>query len=306
MVQSKPTAPPQPAPVSLDDLNRMDRSAFVGVLGEVVEHASWVAETAFAAQPFASLNALYAAMTGAMLQADAERQTALIKAHPDLAGKAARAGAITEDSKREQSSAGLDRLSDEEFATFHKLNDAYRAKFGMPFIVAVRRHGRDSILHQFERRLTNDAATERAAALAEISRIIALRLDLRVAAPDRLEVHGRLSTHVLDTHRGVPAPGVTVELLEVASSGSSRLVVRAVTNADGRTERPLIADRPIPIGQYELRFDVGGYFARLGAGVADPPFLGVVPVRFGIAEPEGHYHVPIIVTPWSYSTYRGS
>lgn len=306
MSQANPTAQTQPAAVALDDLNRMDRDAFVGVLGDVVEHAPWVADLAFAARPFASLGALYAAMSGAMLQADAGRQTALIKAHPDLAGKAARAGAITEDSKREQSSAGLDRLSDQEFTAFHKLNDAYRAKFGMPFIVAVRRHGKDSILRQFERRLNNAAAAERAAALAEISRIVALRLDLRVAAPDRLDVHGRLSTHVLDTHRGLPAPGVAVELFEVASSGSSRLVARAVTNADGRTERPLVAGQPIPIAQYELRFDIGGYFARLGVSVAEPPFLGVVPIRFGVAEPEGRYHVPIVVTPWSYSTYRGS
>jgi 2-oxo-4-hydroxy-4-carboxy-5-ureidoimidazoline decarboxylase len=170
----------------------------------------------------------------------------------------------------------------------------------------VRRHGKDSILRQFERRLKNDSAAEHEAALAEIFRIVALRLDMRVAAPDRLKVHGRLSTHVLDTHRGSPAPGIAVELLEVAASGSSRVVTRAITNADGRTERPIMADQPIPIAQYELRFDVGDYFARQGVPVSDPPFLGVIPIRFAVAEPEGHYHVPIIVTPWSYSTYRGS
>jgi 2-oxo-4-hydroxy-4-carboxy-5-ureidoimidazoline decarboxylase len=294
------------AQITLDELNRMDQGAFVGALGEVFEHAPWVAETAFGARPFASLNALHDAMIGAVRKADASRQMALIKAHPDLAGKAARAGAITDDSKLEQSSAGLDRLSEEEFATFHRLNDAYHAKFDIPFIVAVRRHGKDSILRQFERRLKNDSAAEHEAALAEIFRIVALRLDMRVAAPDRLKVHGRLSTHVLDTHRGSPAPGIAVELLEVAVSGSSRVVTRAITNADGRTDRPIMADQPIPIAQYELRFDVGDYFARQGVPVSDPPFLGVIPIRFAVAEPEGHYHVPIIVTPWSYSTYRGS
>jgi 2-oxo-4-hydroxy-4-carboxy-5-ureidoimidazoline decarboxylase len=294
------------AQITLDELNRMDQGAFVGALGEVFEHTPWVAETAFAGRPFASLNALYDAMTGAVRKADAGRQIALIKGHPDLAGKAARAGAITDDSKLEQSSAGLDRLSEEEFARFHQLNDAYHAKFDIPFIVAVRRHSKDSILRQFEHRLKNNSAAEREAALAEIFRIVALRLDMRVAAPDRLKVHGRLSTHVLDTHRGSPAPGIAFELLEVAASGSSSVIARAVTNADGRTDRPIIADQPIPIAQYELRFNVGDYFTRQGVPVSDPPFLGVIPIRFAVAEPEGHYHVPIIVTPWSYSTYRGS
>ncbi|MFZ0425679.1 MAG: 2-oxo-4-hydroxy-4-carboxy-5-ureidoimidazoline decarboxylase [Xanthobacteraceae bacterium] len=292
--------------ITLDQLNAMDRGGFVAALGDVFEHTPWVAETAFASRPFASLNALYDTMTAAVRQGGAEPQMALIKGHPDLAGKAAREGAITDDSKREQSSAGLDRLSDEEFAAFHRLNDAYHKKFGIPFIVCVRRHGKESILRQFARRLQHDAATERDAALAEIFRIVALRLAQRVSAPDQLKVHGWLSTHVLDTHRGSPASGVAIELFEVASSGATRLIIRAVTNADGRTDRPLIANEPIPIAEYELRFDVGGYFARLGTPASDPPFLGIVPIRFAVAEPEAHYHVPIIVTPWSYSTYRGS
>jgi 2-oxo-4-hydroxy-4-carboxy-5-ureidoimidazoline decarboxylase len=292
--------------VSLDDLNRMDREAFATALGDVFEHSPWVAETAFAARPFSTLNALHEAMTGAVQTAAADRQMALIKLHPDLAGKAARDGAITPDSRHEQSSAGLDRLSDDEFAAFHRLNAAYHAKFDMPFIVCVRRHGKDSILRQFEQRLRNDEPTERRAALTEICRIAALRLDGRVAAPDRLHVCGRLSTHVLDTQRGAPAAGVAVTLFEVASSGAARLILRATTNADGRTERPLIAEQPIPIAQYELRFAVGGYFAQQNTPVAEPPFLDVVPIRFAVAEPEAHYHVPLLVTPWSYSTYRGS
>jgi 2-oxo-4-hydroxy-4-carboxy-5-ureidoimidazoline decarboxylase len=245
-------------------------------------------------------------MTTAVRGAGDARQMTLINAHPDLAGKAAREGTMTTDSKREQSSAGLDRLSQDEFAAFHRLNNAYRAKFGMPFIVCVRRHGKESILRQFEQRLGNDGATEREAALTEIFRIAALRLDQRVTAPDRLRVLGRLSTHVLDTHAGCPASGVAIELFEVASSGEPHLVSRTITNTDGRTDRPLIAEQPIPIAQYELRFGIGEYFARRVVPVADPPFLSVVPIRFAVAEPEAHYHVPIIVTPWSYSTYRGS
>jgi 2-oxo-4-hydroxy-4-carboxy-5-ureidoimidazoline decarboxylase len=176
----------------------------------------------------------------------------------------------------------------------------------MPFIVCVRRHGKESILREFERRLGNDAAGERQAALVEIFRIAALRLDQRVTAPDRLKVHGHLSTHVLDTHGGHPAAGVAIELSEVFASGAIRPVKRALTNADGRTDQPLLSGMPVPIATYELRFAVGDYFARLGVPLADPPFLGIVPIRFAVAEPEGRYHVPLSVTPWAYGTYRGS
>jgi len=293
-------------PVPLDTLNSADRQTFIAALGEVMEHAPWVAEAAYAARPFASLAALSQAMIDAVRGAGGDRKRALINGHPDLAGKAARERKLSADSTGEQAGAELDRLSEDEFATFRRLNDTYRSKFGMPFIVCVRRHGKDSILREFERRLQNEPTTERETALAEIFRIAALRLDQRVAAPDRLKVHGRLSTHVLDIQCGHPAAGVAIELCEIRAGGSSRIIERAVTDADGRTERPLIAGMPIPIATYELRFTVGGYFARQRAPVSDPPFLDVVPVRFAVAEPEGEYHVPLLVTPWSYSTYRGS
>jgi 2-oxo-4-hydroxy-4-carboxy-5-ureidoimidazoline decarboxylase len=294
------------AAFTLDALNAMDQRSFVQALADTVEQAPWVAEVAAARRPFADLAALLRAMTEAVTSSSDERKVALIKGHPDLAGKAARAGTLTADSKAEQASAGLDRLSEAEFSRFHLLSNDYRKKFSMPFIVCVRRHSKDSILREFERRLRNDATAEKKAALTEIFRIAALRLDQRVEAPDRLKVHGQLSTHVLDTHSGQPAAGVMVELDELSASGERRTIASAVTNRDGRTDRPLIADRPIPIAQYELRFAVGNYYARLGMPLADPPFLTIVPIRFSVAEPEGHYHVPLLITPWSYSTYRGS
>jgi len=278
----------------------------MAALGDVYEHAPWVAQAASRQRPFVTLTALHNAMMAAVRAAPADQQVALIKGHPDLAGKAARAGAMTVDSKAEQASAGLDRLSETEFAQFHRLNNAYREKFGIPFIICARRHSKDSILQQFERRLQNSAAAETDTALGEIFRIAALRLDQRLEAADRLDVHGRLSTHVLDTHSGRPAAGVAIELLELSVSGEPRVIARGMSNRDGRTDAPLIRERPLPIGRYELRFHVGDYFARLKARQDDPPFLDVVPVRFAIAEPEGHYHVPLLVTPWSYSTYRGS
>jgi 2-oxo-4-hydroxy-4-carboxy-5-ureidoimidazoline decarboxylase len=294
-----------PRTVSLATLNTLSVADFAQHLGNIYEHASWVAAAAAAARPFATIVALYEAMSGAMRLASEAERLALVRGHPDLAGKAARAGALTADSTGEQASAGLDQLGEAEFAAFHHLNDAYRAKFSFPFIICVRRHTKDSILASFDKRLAHTPGTEFATALDEIDRIAALRLDTLVTGEGRLDLTGRLSTHVLDTHAGRPAAGLVIELRELSASGD-RLVVRAVTNEDGRTDAPLIADRPVPIGRYELAFAVGDYFAHRGVRVADPPFLDIVPIRFAVAEAEGRYHVPLLVTPWSYSTYRGS
>jgi 5-hydroxyisourate hydrolase len=116
---------------------------------------------------------------------------------------------------------------------------------------------------------------------------------------------GRLSTHVLDTSHGRPAADVRVELF--ALEGQDRIpVASARTNADGRTDAPLMAADAFRTGTYEIVFHVGAYFRSQGSDAADPPFLDLVPIRFSIAEPNGHYHVPLLVSPWSYSTYRGS
>lgn len=290
---------------SLDDLNRASIAEFASAVGDTFELAPWVAEAAAAKRPFATVTALHDAMMGAVRAAPRERQLAFVCGHPDLAGKAARAGDVTEDSRREQASVGLDTLSEEEFARFHRLNDAYKATFGFPFIVCVRRHTRDSILAQFERRLRHDAATEFATALQEISFITRLRLAAKVTGDGMPRVNGRLSTHVLDTHAGRPAVGIAMELYEFAGDRAHRIAT-ATTNADGRTDQPLIGGRPLPVGRYELRFAVGDHFRSRGIEQGDPPFLDIVPLRFSIAEPEGHYHVPLLCTPWSYSTYRGS
>lgn len=116
---------------------------------------------------------------------------------------------------------------------------------------------------------------------------------------------GRLSTHVLDTANGRPAQGIAVELFALDGE-ARRSVVRTLTNADGRTDTPLLAGETFRMGAYELVFHVGAYFRSVATATADPPFLDVVPIRFAIAEPDGHYHVPLLVSPWSYSTYRGS
>jgi 2-oxo-4-hydroxy-4-carboxy-5-ureidoimidazoline decarboxylase len=291
--------------VSLADLNRASPADFSAAIGDAFELAPWVAEAASAKRPFSTVTDLHAAMMGAVRAQSRDKQLAFLRQHPDLAGKAARAGTITEESKREQASVGLDTLSEEEFARFHRLNDAYKAKFGFPFIVCVRRHTRDSILEQFERRLANDIEAEFAAALLEVFYITRLRIAAKVAGDGMPQVNGRLSTHVLDMHAGRPAIGMAVELYELAGDRYYRLTT-AVTNGDGRTDQPLIGGRPLPMGRYELRFSVGDHFKSRGIEAGDPPFLDIVPLRFSIAEPEGHYHVPLLCSPWSYSTYRGS
>jgi 2-oxo-4-hydroxy-4-carboxy-5-ureidoimidazoline decarboxylase len=288
--------------LTLSGLNTLPAPAFVAGLRDVFEHALWVAETAASGRPYPTVSALHDAMMAAVRNAPAERQVAFIGGHPELGSRVRRAE-LTDHSQAEQGGLGLDRLSASEFDRFNRLNAAYRDKFGFPFIICVRRHTRDSILNQFERRLAHDLTTEREAALHEIGLITRLRLVALVDGQGVPVTTGRLSTHVLDTVAGHPAAGVRIALHEIGESARS-LLKEAITNADGRTDAPLIAGEPLRIGTYELTFHIGEYFA--GQNLGSNGFLDAVTIRFSIAEPEGHYHVPLLATPWSYTTYRGS
>ena len=115
---------------------------------------------------------------------------------------------------------------------------------------------------------------------------------------------GRLTTHVLDTAHGKPGSGIEVELY--ALDGGRRLLKKTRTNGDGRCDEPLLTGDAMLAGRYELVFHAGDYFAGLGVALASPRFIDVVTLAFGIADATGHYHVPLLVSPWSYSTYRGS
>lgn len=165
-----------PEKLSPADLGALDCETFLRTFGGVFEHSAWVAEGAWREAPFDSLQSLHAAMLRACLGAPRDRQLALIKAHPDLAGKAAVAGDLTESSRDEQAGAGLDRLAPAEFARFQDLNGAYQAKFGFPFILAVKGHDKHSILASFAERLENDEAAEFQRALEEIGKIALFRL----------------------------------------------------------------------------------------------------------------------------------
>jgi 2-oxo-4-hydroxy-4-carboxy-5-ureidoimidazoline decarboxylase len=159
---------------SLDGLNGMGN--FVRVLGPVFEHSPWIAEAAWAKHPFASVEDLHQALCQIVLNSGEEKQLALIRAHPDLAGRAAQAGTLTRESTGEQAGAGLNRLSSEDLALFQKQNDAYRKTFGFPFVICARLNQPETILAAFEHRLKNSPERERKTALEEIFKIAELRL----------------------------------------------------------------------------------------------------------------------------------
>ena len=167
--------------VSLGQLNALPPAAFVAVLGGVYEHSPWVAERVLAERPFASVDALHAAMAGAVDAAGEDAQLALLRAHPELAGRAMIRNELTAESSQEQAGAGLSQCSPEEYARLQDLNARYNAKFGFPFIVAVSGLDRARILERFAARIGNDRATEFGEALSQVARIARLRLDALLA-----------------------------------------------------------------------------------------------------------------------------
>jgi OHCU decarboxylase len=164
-------------PVDMAPINAMDRAAFVVKFGGIFEKSPWVAEKAWEKRPFAALDDMHAAMIGVVKTAPATQQLALLQAHPDLAGKEAQAGTMTASSVAEQAGAGLNTLSPAEFAELTRLNVAYKAKFGFPFIVAVRMYTKEGIFFEFKRRLQNDTQAEFANDLQNVYIITRLRLN---------------------------------------------------------------------------------------------------------------------------------
>lgn len=162
--------------LSLQEVNRMARDPFVAALGGSFEHSPWVAEAAWAARPFASVQTLHAAMLQVVRSAPRERRIAFLCAHPELAGKEAEAGTMTGDSTAEQSSAGLNALSRAEVDQIKQLNGRYRERHGFPFIIAVRRYDKAAIFAELRRRTEASTETELEEALAQIGTITRLRI----------------------------------------------------------------------------------------------------------------------------------
>ncbi|MEP1206668.1 MAG: 2-oxo-4-hydroxy-4-carboxy-5-ureidoimidazoline decarboxylase [Rhizobiaceae bacterium] len=163
--------------ISLSTLNDMSDDEFVAALKDIFEHSPWVAKAVVGMRPFKSVRSLHSAMVNAVGDASQRAQMDLICAHPDLAGKAALAGELTDSSTSEQAGAGLDTLSGEEYETFHKLNNGYKSKFGFPFILAVKGHDKHSIMKAFQTRLEHDLEQEQIEALRQIAEIGRFRLE---------------------------------------------------------------------------------------------------------------------------------
>lgn len=285
----------------LNRLNGLPVTEFTAELGGVFEHSPWIAERVAAHRPFATARALHDAMIGAVRRASIQQQLDLIRAHPELAGQEAVAGTLTAASTSEQSRLGLTRLAREDFDRLSDFNRRYREQFGFPCIIALRRHQNlASVLGAFEQRLGNAHEIEITTALDEISHITQGRLASHLGLAG-----GRLSTHVLDTTAGAPAADMAFSLSIKRSDGWHSLIAGR-TNGQGRTDQPLLAELDMEAATLRLEFLVGDYFRRRETGLAEPVFLDVVPIQFAIADPGQHYHVPLLCTPWSYSTYRGS
>lgn len=174
MIDTRPDTPARPT-IAL--LNALPHAGFVRLLASIWEDSPWVAETVYEARPFADPVALHRAMVDVVTAAGPDAQLALLRAHPDLAGRLARGGGLTAHSTQEQAGLGLDRLSDAEFDWFDRHNAAYRDRFGFPFIIAVKAQTRDSIKAALETRLTNDVGTETRTALGEVAKIAKFRLE---------------------------------------------------------------------------------------------------------------------------------
>ena len=168
--------------MNLDTVNTLDRDEFIAALGSTFEHSPWVAEGAWSQRPFASVDHLHAAMVDVVKQAPVETRIRFLRAHPELAGKEAQAGTMTQDSVAEQATANLDALSRDEFRELSKLNAVYRQRHGFPFIVAVRRYRKSEIFEQLRRRIERDSETELHEALSQIAAITRLRIETKVAA----------------------------------------------------------------------------------------------------------------------------
>ncbi len=166
--------------MTVSELNRAGREDFCNAVGFAFENSPWIAGLAWEKRPFASVDDMHAAMVTVVERAPEEKRIELIAAHPDLAGRVAREGRLTPDSRDEQSSAGLDHLSKEELARFERLNQAYRARFSFPFVICARENTKESILAALERRAKNDRPTEVSTALREIAKIAHLRLSAAV------------------------------------------------------------------------------------------------------------------------------
>ena len=281
---------------SLAELNAMTDAAVAELLAPLFEHAAWVTQDVAPLRPFVSLTAMHAAFMTRLRATPEAGIVAFLRGHPALSPSTLRRG-ITAESMLEQRSAGIQDLDEAATVRLDAANATYERRFGFPFILAVRGASYATVIAALERRCASSDAAELEEAVSEIGAISWMRL-LACVTPAPT---GGISLHVLDTTRAKPAAGLHGELF--ASSGSSVAVF--VTDGNGRAPT-MLGGGLLTAGGYEWRLDTAAYFARHGRATPDRSFLPVVSVRFAVANPEEHFHVPVLLTPGSYTTYRGS
>ena len=295
--------------IKVKDLWSKTPEGVVQVLGGIYEHSEWVAETLVKQDDYKSITTvsdLADAMKSIVNKASEDKQAALLTAHPDLAQKVEQLSELTQESQDEQTSAGLQSMTSEEAETFRELNAQYKVKYPFPFILAVRHSTKHTVLAALKGRVSSGHSVSEEATIAmnQVHNIAWMRL-LEIVESDELK--GFLTCHVLDTANGIPAANMRITLRKLVGDNEWALVGNFVTNYDGRLEGgPALKGEDFEVGTYEWIFHAGEYFASQGTSMGGTLFLDQVPLRFGIDNPDDHYHVPLLVSPWSYSTYRGS
>lgn len=289
--------------LNIEDVNTLSDEEFVAKLGDVYEHAPWVMEETAKGRPFSSRLDLYSASVAVLKQSDRGKQLALLCGHPELARPDLNKGQITADSEQEQNSLDLMSLSGDPKLKLNSISDDYRDRHGFPAVVCVREHpDLESVVYEIERRINRASEVEFNAALGEVMKIGWNRIRERVNAGRPRP--GYLTTHALDTANGTAAAGLGFELSFI-KRGVHSPIIAGFTDNDGRSDGPILDGSDFTEGEFELIFRAGDYLGNKNPEV-ERKYFGDVPIRVLIDGPDEHYHVPLILSHWGYTTYRGS
>jgi len=294
--------------MTVSDLISQPLETIVDEIGGIYEHSPWVVETLLLKKETSKITTVSELAAGLKLivnGASDDKKLKLLQAHPDLCEKVEAMKLLTVESQEEQSKSGLQSMKGEELDKFKSMNESYKAKFGFPFLLAVRNAGKSTVLSALEGRLKNSSSQQEfMVALDQVHNIAWMRLLSKVNTDDAA---GFLTCHVLDTASGIPAKKMKIVLTRLTPNESAGIIGEFVTNDDGRIEGgPALKGKDFIVGTYEWTFYAGDYFASRGQSMNGTPFLDIIPLRFGIDNPDDHYHVPLLVSPWGFSTYRGS
>ncbi|WGW11745.1 2-oxo-4-hydroxy-4-carboxy-5-ureidoimidazoline decarboxylase [Saxibacter everestensis] len=292
-----------PVSLSVDEINTLAEEDFVHFFGDIYEHAPWIMAAVATLRPFASRADMYIASAMVLDDASEKDQRALLGEHPELARPDLNEGSLTVESAREQEGAGLAMLDGSLKGELNEIAQRYTQRHGFPGVVCVREHPNTaSIIAELNRRVDRQTAKEVQTGVAEIKKIARHRIISRVS--EKPGGPGYLTTHVLDTAYGTPGAGMGYDVAYVRHDRRCP-VASGRTNSDGRSESALLSGADFIPGEYEIVFRVGEYFSGC-AGSSGGRYLGDVPIRVIVDEPDQHYHVPLIVSNWGYTTYRGS